>query len=352
MHSSAPVFIDKDKTYRADTCVPLRQAVENGQVTLAGIKRGEYPGINIPDGYLPGIRNICMWDIHTNQDWGLGWHRNEGIEITFLENGSLPFEVSPTQRFTLKPNDLTITRPWQPHKVGSPHVSTSRLYWIILDVSVRRPHQEWKWPNWIILSEDDLEELTHMLRKNEQPVWHTNTEMLRCFTEIGSSLIAAMDGTTPSRLAIQINELLMLLLEMFRYRKIPLNRSLTTLSRNVELFLQEIKGNMSEPWTLASMANCCHMGVTRFIHYCVKLTNMTPMEYLNKMRLEKAAQLLAGEPGLKIIDIAFECGFNSSQYFSTLFKQQYKTTPTQYRKHNREETTAPGKEDYRRAGVA
>ncbi len=330
---TAPIYIDNSQTYHADECVPLKEAAEAGALKLCSVKRGNYPGVQLPEKALPGINSIGYWDITEMQDWGLDWHRNEGIEFTFLENGTLPFDFSSSaDGYTLKPNDLTITRPWQPHRVGNPNVRISKLYWIILDVGVRRPHQEWNWPSWIILSEDDLEELTYMFRKNEEPIWHTDELFLKCFKDIGKSVDALIDGGSPSKLAIHINELLLLIYEMFRQRKIPLNKNLMSANRNVELFLNEIKQNLSEPWTLETMAESCGMGITRFIHYCVKIVNMTPMQYVNKLRLEKAAELLAEEAERKIIDIAFDCGFNSSQYFASIFKQHFKVSPSEYKR--------------------
>ena len=36
---------------------------------------------------------------------------------------------------------------------------------------------------------------------------------------------------------------------------------------------------------------------------------------------------------MKIIDVAFECGFGSSQYFANTFKHAAGMTPTKYRAH-------------------
>ncbi|TFG60410.1 MAG: AraC family transcriptional regulator, partial [Spirochaetales bacterium] len=202
MPFNSPIFIDHNKTYKADTCTPLKNAAKEGLINFIGVKRGLYPGMELPENHLPGINSIGIWDITEPQDWGLDWHRNEGIELTFLENGTLPFEVTSNRKHLLEPNDLTITRPWQTHRVGVPNVGVSRLYWIILDVGVRRPHQEWKWPNWIILSDDDLQHLTHMMRKNEEPVWHTSTDILHCFHSIGKSLAQVIEGGSPSKLGI------------------------------------------------------------------------------------------------------------------------------------------------------
>ena len=328
----APIYQDHDKTYHADTCIPVKKAVCDGKIKLAALKRNNYPGVAIKGDEIFGINNIGYWDVKDEQNWGLQWHRNEGLEITFLEHGALPFEVFNNKMQILQPNDLTITRPWQPHKAGNPNVGKSKLHYLILDVGVRRPHQDWNWPSWIVLTTDDLAELTQMLRTNEDPIWHTNLDIMLCFKNISESVNSILDGDSYSRLVIYINELLMMLLEMFRHRKIPLNNSLTSTVRNVELFLKEIGGNVGEAWTLETMASCCGLGVTQFVQYCTQLTNMTPMQYLNHLRMRRSAKMLLEYPERKIIDIAFECGFCSSQYFATVFRRYYNTTPREFRK--------------------
>ena len=57
---------------------------------------------------------------------------------------------------------------------------------------------------------------------------------------------------------------------------------------------------------------------------------MTPNDYLQRLRLESARSLLA-ETSRSVTDIAFEVGFNSSQYFSTVFLQYTGLTPSGFR---------------------
>jgi hypothetical protein len=131
------------------------------------------------------VKTVGFWDAEHDQQWGLDWHRNEGLELTYLERGTLAFGVDDHQ-YALHPDDLTITRPWQPHRVGTPHVTAGRLHWVILDVGVRHPHHAWRWPGWLVLTKADIQELTNFLRQNEQPVWHASEEIdgralrLRC----------------------------------------------------------------------------------------------------------------------------------------------------------------------------
>ena len=40
--------------------------------------------------------------------------------------------------------------------VYNPNIGFCKLHWFIIDLGVRKPQQEWVWPDWVILSIDDL----------------------------------------------------------------------------------------------------------------------------------------------------------------------------------------------------
>jgi len=54
-------------------------------------------------------------------------------------------------------------------------------------------------------------------------------------------------------------------------------------------------------------------------------------EYLTLYRLQRAEQILLNEPGRSIIDVAYACGFNDSNYFSYKFKEHYGISPSKIR---------------------
>lgn len=54
-------------------------------------------------------------------------------------------------------------------------------------------------------------------------------------------------------------------------------------------------------------------------------------EYCNSLRLSKALSYLKNSDW-KIIDIAYECGFNSVTYFNKIFKSTYGVSPSEYKK--------------------
>lgn len=329
MGRSVPIFSEGDHTYHADACEPLVRGAAAGEVTLNALTHGQYPGRPLPRHVLPEVKAVGYWDARHAQRWGLDWHRNEGVELTFLESGSLDFAVD-AQRFRLRPGDLTITRPWQLHRVGDPNVGPGRLHWLILDVGVRRPHQSWRWPPWLVLTREVRDALTRLLRHNEQPVWHATAELRECVRQTAR----AVDAADLSRLAVKINEMLLLVYETLQAQDPALDESLAGSQRTVALFLADLRENpaaLAEEWTVRAMAARCGLGVTRFNGYCKSLTNMTPLQFLNHGRLDAAARLLRERPELGVTQVALACGFGSSQYFANAFRRRFECSPTSYR---------------------
>jgi AraC family L-rhamnose operon regulatory protein RhaS len=90
--------------------------------------------------------------------------------------------------------------------------------------------------------------------------------------------------------------------------------------RRVRAFVQTLAANLAEPWTLESMSKASHLGRTQFAQILKRQTGDTPITYLNRLRV-RAAQKLIRESRKTITEIALETGFNSSQYFATVFKE-------------------------------
>ncbi|UXP32756.1 AraC family transcriptional regulator [Reichenbachiella agarivorans] len=315
--------------FYADTCLPLVDATERGKVEFKALARHHYPGERLTQD-TEGLNTIGYWSANEPQDWGLDWHRNEGLEFHFLESGIMPYSIE-KHEMELLPGDFTITRPWQQHKVGNPEVGIGKFFWIIIDVGVRRPHQPWVWPDWVVLSDVDLQRLNMLLRHNEQPVWKATNEIKACFKHINHTLHQDVNGSSSSRLRLHINELLILLLDMFDRGKMELNEALTNSMRSAKQFLSELSNNLAHPWTIEEMAASSGLGVTRFTHHCKQLTNLTPMQLLTQKRLKWAKSLLIENKEMSATQVAFTCGFATSQYFSTVFKKHENCSPQDYR---------------------
>lgn len=315
--------------YKPDRCEPLINAVDSGQLQMSALRRNDYPGIELPDHILPGICSVGYWDAKKKQSWGLDWHRNEGIEFMFLESGGLCFSTN-KEKFHLTPGNFTTTRPWQLHKVGNPHVTRGKLYWFIIDVEVRQPHQPWKWPEWIVLSNEDIKDLTQILRQNELQVWRSDKKLQDCFKELGLCLDNCSPSIPQSKLTILINDLLLEILFQLKSGEVELDETLTMNLRTVEIFLDHLKDDYEKSWSLDDMSEHCGLGKTSLTKYSKQIMNMTPMDYLIDIRLRAAAKILRKSESRNIKEICYDCGFSSSQYFSTVFRKRYKCTPSEY----------------------
>jgi AraC family L-rhamnose operon regulatory protein RhaS len=325
-----PSFKALDDVYYADTCTPLTAAVEAGQVNMSALVRGHYPGTPLGETEVPGVRTVGYWDASQHQNWGLDWHRNEGIEITYLARGQLDFAVD-DREWPLRSGQVTITRPWQRHRVGNPNVGPSRLHWCILDVDTRRPNQKWHWPNWLALSADDLGRLTQLLQHNEHPVWPAGRDVDETFEAMAQCVTNPNLRTRDSRLRQLVSRLLIDVLELLERQSVVLDEELSSARRSVQLFLGELDNYLDRKWTLGDMAESCELGRTRFAQYCQELTNMSPVEYLTSLRMSRAAELIRLEPKLQITEIAFRCGYESSQYFSAAFTKHFGMSPRAWR---------------------
>ena len=73
------------------------------------------------------------------------------------------------------------------------------------------------------------------------------------------------------------------------------------------------------------------MSVRYFCKVFKQSIGMTFTDYLNRLRIEKAKNLLAN-PHKHISEIAFEVGFESLSQFNRSFKRITGETPTRFRK--------------------
>jgi len=332
MRESRPIYRAGHKLYGIDSCEPQKEAVREGKIEFHALTKGHYPGTLIPQDVLPGLNSIGFWDANTSQDWGLEPHRNEGIKIVFFETGTCDL-IMDQKTFNLHAGNFLLTRPWQLHKFGNPNIGRGRLHWLILDVGVRRPHQKWHWPDWVVMTKEDIAQLTERWQRVKNPVWTSTPAIAQSFRELARCVTHWDQPHTVSRMAVHLNLLLIGVLDALTEQQLHENEQPVSHANAVEIFFRSLKDggiDLGEQWTLDRMAAHCKLGVTAFSKYCRELVNIGPMEYLNQCRLERAAQQLRTNPELSITEIAFANGFNSSQYFATRFRRHYKVSPTRF----------------------
>lgn len=95
-----------------------------------------------------------------------------------------------------------------------------------------------------------------------------------------------------------------------------------------------MKNNISGSIKLEDLARLCNMSKYHFCRTFKKVKGIPPIDYLRKLRIDKAKELLKTS-GESLTQISIAVGFSDPGYFSKIFKQNEKMSPTKYMKMNK-----------------
>lgn len=107
-------------------------------------------------------------------------------------------------------------------------------------------------------------------------------------------------------------------------------------SRGVQTIKEVIRvmeSQLAYPWTLKKLSDLAHLSPSRFSALFQQTLGTSPLDYLIRLRLAYAAQLLTSSTE-KIIEIAAESGFRNLSNFNRLFKDHFQMSPSELRELN------------------
>lgn len=96
--------------------------------------------------------------------------------------------------------------------------------------------------------------------------------------------------------------------------------------RAADILAEEI----NQPLLLPHLAQRCGLSLSRFAHLFREEMGVPPQNYLEKIRMQRAAQMLRST-SLSIGEIAAESGYANAFYFSNRFKKAFRQSPSAYR---------------------
>ena len=106
----------------------------------------------------------------------------------------------------------------------------------------------------------------------------------------------------------------------------PQSMSLLRLAESINFIEKEFTTDIS----IDELAEIAHMSSRNFQRVFTKTMGIAARDYIIELRLKHACTLLS-RPDMLITDIAYESGFNDSNYFSRVFKKRYGLSPREYR---------------------
>lgn len=101
--------------------------------------------------------------------------------------------------------------------------------------------------------------------------------------------------------------------------------------RHVEEIKEYLKAHMQQKISIEDLAKQYYLSRPYIRNLFVRYENMSPKQYLQKIRMERAAELLL-QTRYDVGLIAASVGYGDLFAFSRTFKQFYKISPTEYRR--------------------
>ena len=257
-------------------------------------------------------------------------HRNQGMEIVLVEKGHLEWAVDRIPE-VLNPGTVFFTLPWQTHGSLMLREPPNRIFYTLFGLPGENdsPQESLGFPASLKFSVEEQKALSEVFIGAQRYAWPA-TPLLK---EIFPELVRRLDGTSKMDAIAATSLLRALLVELTdiisRVQSEP--KWLSPRVRKVKEFLSRVGKELDHPWTLDKMARQCGVKRTQFSTITKQLTGYAPAQYLHRVRFEKSCELLRNTTR-SITEIAFDCGYASSQYFSEAFKKQACITPSEYRR--------------------
>ncbi|WP_444756493.1 AraC family transcriptional regulator N-terminal domain-containing protein [Pseudomonas sp. A014] len=94
----------------------------------------------------------------------------------------------------------------------------------------------------------------------------------------------------------------------------------------IGVVLAYLRDHFAEPLSVETLASRANMSVSTFHEHFKRCTELAPMQYLKRLRLLKAQQMLIGE-SLGVAQVAHRVGYQSTSQFSREYKREFARSP-------------------------
>lgn len=245
--------------------------------------------------------------------FGMHWH--ERMELLLIYSGSLLLHIG-GREFTAKENSLVIIPPERTH-MGVSGNDGVQYRTIMFDITA--------FYNSTSATDKFLKPIIKQIT-DFNPVTDDAETVALCDSLIKEQL----SGNAASPLIVigKIYELLGLL-----YQRCLCEPVLLAPDSKFKNVIDYIGDNYFDDISSAELSRHFGYDEAYFCRRFKSLTGLTPMNYIQILRLESAKSKIT-EGGLKISEISALCGFKDASYFTRCFKKRYGMTPTEYSAKN------------------
>ncbi|WP_068787015.1 AraC family transcriptional regulator [Paenibacillus phocaensis] len=253
------------------------------------------------------------------------WH-NE-MEIIYLAQGTALFRLE-NREYALGPGDALIVHPGELHSGINNHDAGVCYYSIVFKLSWLSSQQNDRIQELflgpLLQGTDRLPALLSASRGTPSELLESVRRLLIRFEERSPAYELSLKG-----------HLLLLIADICRHGLLeqsdsPGNRRRREENEQIKRVLAYMEEHSHEKLELDQLAAVVSLSRSHFCTFFKTQTGMRPMEYVNFIRINKAAGLLRTGT-YNVLEAALESGYQHVSYFSKWFRFYMKMTPSEYK---------------------
>ena len=158
---------------------------------------------------------------------------------------------------------------------------------------------------------------------NDQKVYQIIQRLIFLHTENHASKDIFVD--------MMMRELIIRILQTETFKTYNEHHELWITDNRIAFVIDFIKKNLHLQMSVKLLSDKACMSESTFFRIFKNMMGISPVEYINKERINLAVRLLR-DPNIKIKEVMLQCGFESRSYFNRLFKSRFNSTPSGFLK--------------------
>jgi AraC family transcriptional regulator, melibiose operon regulatory protein len=263
---------------------------------------------------------VALGSLRSRNASRITWHRHAAFEAIFMLDGATEYEFDDGRTVSLPGGHFLIVPPEARHRGLHDVRRPARLCGITFD-----PRRGDALNNTAFLR-GDLRRLADQFKAHAVRSCPMSAELRRCVTSLDEQIQAfdagAVDATAALRLAV-CGTLLETARQLAKVRTVHSDEA-------VRAAMDFMRNSCDRPPSMSEVARAVGCSRARLFRIFRQTAGMTPNDYLQRLRVSRAGELLANT-SRPVTEIAIACGFSSSQYFSNVFRKHLGQTPTAFR---------------------
>lgn len=252
------------------------------------------------------------------------WHWHEELEALVMLEGCTQIAAG-SRRFTLAEGEGAFINSGVLHGMWNAGTGPCRFYSVVFHPRLVGGMDSIFWQKYVqpLLDDRGLESLPLQAGIG----WHT-----QAMQAIGAAWRACADEAPGYEFAVRagLSQLVMLLAAHRGLAPAAMPEKDRRDGERIKVMLRCIQQHYAEPLTVGQIAGSAAVSVSECLRCFHSTIGVTPARYVRQLRVQRAAELLAGSP-MSIARIAAQCGFQDESYFARAFRAEKGCSPSEYR---------------------